>query len=437
MSILDMSPSPGSSGVDASWNDGPSGTQHFPQCTQLERIPLALTEAPRQNASDMGQQFSMLLPEHGVSYCSQVIHTPSQMIYCEGMSPSQPGMMIFKRSQMMALGEPSIPGMAMNFCRNLRMPSRGLPVSAPNGISMMSHINAPTISYSGPPTVPSNRDSLTPKMVLAPTMSSTEAQTMLPSLAQMSPPRDPHDFRMCPAGSPSLQALKSQYSLMSQPASPEDSFLPKQPIRAPQRVERNSRAQERAPRRSPVLRPYSCQYENCGKAYTKRSHLVSHQRKHTGERPYKCMWEGCTWSFFRSDELGRHMRIHTRYRPYRCDQCSRQFMRSDHLRQHQRTHLQQVNEEERIPDRMLDQHNCSEESQPASFHSFGQCSLSPLQRASQLWGLMVRGTETMEGCVREERLLKEVPESDPKSLWRLANLQFPGRLPLAMPCVGH
>uniref|UniRef100_A0A3Q2GTG6 Krueppel-like factor 17 n=1 Tax=Equus caballus TaxID=9796 RepID=A0A3Q2GTG6_HORSE len=91
---------------------------------------------------------------------------------------------------------------------------------------------------------------------------------------------------------------------------------------------------------SPVSRPYHCQYENCGKAYTKHSHLVSHQRKHTGERPYKCTWEGCTWSFFRSDELGRHMRIHTRYRPYRCDQCGRQFMRSDHLRQHHRTHLQ-------------------------------------------------------------------------------------------------
>ncbi|XP_032158383.1 Krueppel-like factor 17 isoform X2 [Mustela erminea] len=194
MSILDMSPSPRRSGVHTSWNDGTSDIHYFLPCTELERIPLALAEAPRQNASETGPQFSMMLPEH-----------------------------------------------------------------------------------------------------------------------------------------------ESQDSL-SQPGSQEDP-LPKQHMHAPLKAERNSRSQERAlRRRSPVSRPYCCQYESCGKAYTKRSHLVSHQRTHTGERPYKCMWESCMWSFFRSDELGRHMRIHTRYRPHRCDQCGRQFMRSDHLRQHRRIH---------------------------------------------------------------------------------------------------
>ncbi|XP_038414243.1 Krueppel-like factor 17 [Canis lupus familiaris] len=337
--VLDMSPSPRHSGVHTSWNDGAPGIQHFHQCTELARVPLALAEAPSQNASEMGPQFSMSLPEHGVSYCPQVTHTPSQMIYCEGMAPSQPGMMIFKGPQMMPLGEPSIPGVDITFGRNLRMPPSGLPVSAPSGISMTSHINVPTMPYSGPAMVPSNRDSLTPKMLLAPTVPSTEAQAMLPSLSQMLPPKNPHDFRMNPAGSPSFLALESQ-DFLSQPGSQKDPFLPQQPMRASQKAERYSRAQERASRRRfPVSRPYCCQYESCGKAYTKRSHLVSHQRKHTGERPYKCMWEGCTWSFFRSDELGRHMRIHTRYRPHRCDQCGRQFMRSDHLRQHQKTHL--------------------------------------------------------------------------------------------------
>nr|XP_012631390.1 Krueppel-like factor 17 isoform X2 [Microcebus murinus] len=113
------------------------------------------------------------------------------------------------------------------------------------------------------------------------------------------------------------------------------------PLVSAEGADPNSRAQEGARGRKPlVLRPYVCQHENCGKAYTKRSHLVNHERKHTGERPYKCTWEDCTWSFFRSDELGRHIRIHTRYRPYKCRQCGRLFMRSDHLKQHQRTHQQ-------------------------------------------------------------------------------------------------
>lgn len=36
---------------------------------------------------EAGSQFSMLLPEQGISYRSQAIPTPSQ-IYCQGMSLS-------------------------------------------------------------------------------------------------------------------------------------------------------------------------------------------------------------------------------------------------------------------------------------------------------------------------------------------------------------
>ena len=140
MSILDVSSSPGSSGVHTSWNHGPSGIQHVPQCIELETISLVSAEAPRQNASEMGPHFSMLLPDHGVSYCPQVTFTPSQMIYTEGMSPSQTGMMMFKGPQAMPLGEPSIPGMATTFGGNLRMSPNGPPVSPASGIPMMSHI---------------------------------------------------------------------------------------------------------------------------------------------------------------------------------------------------------------------------------------------------------------------------------------------------------
>ncbi|TKC45081.1 hypothetical protein EI555_001543, partial [Monodon monoceros] len=310
ISILDVSSSPRNSGVHASWNHGPSGIQRVPQGIELETTSLVSAEAPRQNASEMGSHFSMLLPDRGVTYCPQVTFTSSQMIYTEGMSPSQTEMMIFKGPQAMPLGEPSIPGVATTFGGNLRMSPNGPPVSPASGIPMMSHVRMRTMPYSGLPTVPSNGGPLTPKTLLDPTMPSTEALAMLRSLDQMLPPRNPHNYGMPPAESPLLLALESQGSL------------------------------ERPPRRrSPVSRPYRCDYENCEKAYTKRSHLVSHQRKHTGERPYKCMWEACTWSFFRSDELRRHTRIHTKYRPHKCDQCGRQFMRSDHLRQHQRTHM--------------------------------------------------------------------------------------------------
>ncbi|KAM9685437.1 Krueppel-like factor 17 [Trichechus inunguis] len=339
VSLLDMSTSPGCSGAHNSWNHGPPGIQHFPQGTELARIPLVSAEAPRQNAGELGPQFSMSLPEHSVSYCSQATLMPSQMIYCQGVSPSQPEMMIFNKSQMMPSGEPNAPGVPLTFSGNLRMPSSGPPVSTPNAIPM-SHIRVPTVPYSGTPTLPSNTAFLTNRMLLAPTMSSTEAQAMPPSLTQILPPGDPHNLGMPPSASSSLLDLESQDSLMSYPDSQEDPFLPEQPIPAPQRAEQTSRAQEGAPsRRSPVSRPYCCHYENCGKAYTKRSHLVNHQRKHTGERPYGCKWEGCHWTFSRSDELGRHMRIHTRYRPHTCDQCGRQFMRSDHLKQHLRIHV--------------------------------------------------------------------------------------------------
>ncbi|KAB1268265.1 Krueppel-like factor 17 [Camelus dromedarius] len=92
---------------------------------------------------------------------------------------------------------------------------------------------------------------------------------MLPSLAQMLPPRDPHDFGMPPAGPSSLLTLESQGSFVSQPVSQENSFLLEQPLPAPGTAEQNPRAQERAPRkRSPVSRPYCCEYENFTSANT-------------------------------------------------------------------------------------------------------------------------------------------------------------------------
>ncbi|XP_066122345.1 histone-lysine N-methyltransferase PRDM9-like isoform X3 [Saccopteryx bilineata] len=80
--------------------------------------------------------------------------------------------------------------------------------------------------------------------------------------------------------------------------------------------------------------PVKCR--ECGQGFDDGSHLLTHQRTHSGEKPYVC--RECERGFTRKSYLLIHQRTHSGEKPYVCSECERGFTQKSYLLIHQRTH---------------------------------------------------------------------------------------------------
>ncbi|XP_072279642.1 uncharacterized protein [Pyxicephalus adspersus] len=81
-------------------------------------------------------------------------------------------------------------------------------------------------------------------------------------------------------------------------------------------------------------KPFTCSY--CGRSFNQKATLIKHQRTHTGEKPFVC--SDCGKCFTSSANLTQHQRVHTGEKPYTCSVCGKNFRSSPNLITHQRIH---------------------------------------------------------------------------------------------------
>ncbi|ERE75154.1 zinc finger protein 445 isoform X2 [Cricetulus griseus] len=89
-----------------------------------------------------------------------------------------------------------------------------------------------------------------------------------------------------------------------------------------------------------AMRVYRC--PDCGKTFSKRSHLEDHQRCHFEHKLFKC--RVCEKAFKWRSNCVRHEKIHTGVKPYKCNSCGKAFQRLSACRLHQETHTKKTSE---------------------------------------------------------------------------------------------
>ena len=100
-------------------------------------------------------------------------------------------------------------------------------------------------------------------------------------------------------------------------------------------------------------KPFKCDYEGCGKLYTRIKDLRSHLDKHTGDLPFKCYLGECKdrIGFHTQQELTRHIRSEHKFeKSQQCEVCGWQFIRLSDLRRH-RENTHSTKHEKKSPKR--------------------------------------------------------------------------------------